>query len=116
MIPNAALDKTRNETTSVPAKRPIAFGGIEASGRLIDDDQFRISQQRLRDTEALLHAAGKSAEVFPAHFKEIGLLQQHGDDFLPLLCVGEAFQNGEMIEHHFRRNFGIDAKLLRQVA
>jgi len=44
----------------------------------------------------------KSAEIFLAHFEEIGLLQQRVDDFSPLLRVREVFQNREMIEHHFR--------------
>jgi len=38
----------------------VALGGVEAGGRLIDDDQSRIGEQRLRDAEALLHAARKS--------------------------------------------------------
>ena len=38
------------------------FLGIKTGGRLVDDEEFRIIEQRLRDAESLAHAAGKSAE------------------------------------------------------
>ena len=34
-----------------------ALGGVEPDGGLVDDQQLRIAQQRLRDAHALAHAA-----------------------------------------------------------
>ena len=50
----------------------LRSSGIEAGGRLVDDDQLRIAEQRLRDAEALAHAAGERAELALAHVPEIG--------------------------------------------
>ncbi len=58
----------RITTTSSPMRveqvvEAAPFGGIEAGGRFVDDDQCRFADQRLRDAEALPHAAGKRVEV-----------------------------------------------------
>ena len=39
------------------AEEAIALLGIESGGRLVHDDEARVSDQRLRDPEALAHAA-----------------------------------------------------------
>ena len=39
-----------------------ALFGIEARGGLINDEELRIVQERLRDADTLTHAAGISAE------------------------------------------------------
>ena len=39
-----------------------ALFGIEPGRRFIDDQQLRIVEQRLRDSDALLHSAGEAAE------------------------------------------------------
>ena len=57
-----------------------ALGGIEAGGRLVDDDQLRVAEQRDRDAEALAHAAGVAAELLLPHVVQVGLLQQRVDD------------------------------------
>ena len=91
-----------------------ALFGIEAGGGLVDDDEPRISQQRLRDAEALLHAAGKAAQRLVAVIPEIGLPQQRLHHVAPLLGVLDAFQRGEMRQQTFGRDLGIESELLRQ--
>ena len=39
-----------------------ALLGVEARGRLVDDDERRVVEQRLRDADALAHAAREAAE------------------------------------------------------
>ena len=57
-------------------RKRLRSSGIEAGGRLVDDHQPRIAEQRLRDAEALAHAAGERAELALAHVPQIDLLQQ----------------------------------------
>ena len=94
----------------------IALGGVEAGGRLVDDDEAGIAEQGLRDAEALLHAAGVGGERFLADVPEIGLLEQRFDHLLALACGGDALHDGEVVEHVERGHLGIDAELLRQIA
>ena len=87
--------------TSSPISREqtvkaIAFAGIEARRRLVHDQQPRIAQQRLRNPEALPHAAGKSGQRLLAVFVEIGAMQQRLDRFLALLRVGDALQQRQV--------------------
>ena len=42
--------------------KPHALLGIETNGRLIDDEELRIAEQRLGDCDALPVAAGERAE------------------------------------------------------
>ena len=53
-----------------------SLGRIEPRGRLVDDQQPRIAEQRLRDAEALFHAAGKAVDAALAGVPEIGPDQQ----------------------------------------
>ena len=73
--------------------------GIETGGRLVDDDQFRIAEQRLRDAEALAHAAGEGAEVLLARVVEVRALQQRVDGVAPLARVDDPLQHREVIQH-----------------
>ncbi len=78
-------------------QKAIALGRVEAGGRLVDDDQARIGEQRLRDAEALLHAAGIRGQRFLAHVPQVGLLQQRVDHRLALAGARDALENREMV-------------------
>ena len=93
-----------------------ALFGIESGGGLVDDDEARIAEESLRNAEALLHAAGVSAERFAAVVVEIGLLEKRADDFFALVGVGDAFEDGEVVEEIFGGDFGVEAELLREVS
>ena len=54
--------------------------GIEPRGRLVDDDQLRVAEQRDGDAEALAHAAGEAAELLLARVPQVRLLEQRVDD------------------------------------
>ena len=43
--------------------KPRAFLRIQTCRRLINDEEFGITDQRLSDSHALSHTAGKSAET-----------------------------------------------------
>ncbi len=94
----------------------VALGGVETGGGLVDDDELWVGEQRLGDAEALLHAAGVGAERFLAGVPEIGLLEEGVDHLGALGLVGDAFEDGEMVEHVERRHLGVDAELLREIA
>ena len=89
---------------------------VEARGRLVDDDQLGVAEQRLRNAEALAHAAGKSAERFLAHIMQIGLAQQGVDHLAPLGAICEPLQPRQMIEQVFGADLRVDAEVLRQIA
>ncbi len=50
-------DPTAGQAGEQRAKA-YALGGIESSGRLIDNQEFGVVEQGLGDADALLHAAG----------------------------------------------------------
>ena len=62
----------------------IALGGVQAGRGLVDNDEAGIAEQRLRDAEALLHAAGIGGEGLLANVPQIGLLEQRVDHLLAL--------------------------------
>ena len=68
----------------------VALFRIEAGGRLVDDDEPRIAEQRLRDAEALAHAAGERAELALAHVPQVDLLQQRFDHLVALLAAHDS--------------------------
>ena len=49
---------------------------IEAGSRFVDDQQLRIIEQRLRDSDALLHATGEAAQRAFADVGEIDELKE----------------------------------------
>ena len=60
-----------------------ALGRVEPRGRLVDDDQLRVAEQRDGDAEALPHAAGERAELLLAHLPQVGPPEQRLDDVAP---------------------------------
>ena len=65
-------------------RKRLRSAGIEAGGRLIDDDEPRVGEQSLGDTEPLLHSAGVRGECLLADVPQVGLLQQRVDHVLAL--------------------------------
>jgi hypothetical protein len=60
-------------------QKAVALLRIETSGRLVDDDQLRIPDQRLRDAEPLAHAAGKPGEHLLANAPQVGSMKERFD-------------------------------------
>src|SRR5262249_7955070 len=92
-----------------------ALGRIEARGRLVDDHEFGITEQRLGDAEALAHAAGESLHRALAYVVQVGLLQQGRNLLAAGALWADVLQHGEMIEQVFGGYAGINAELLRQI-
>ena len=80
-------------------QKPMTLVRVETGGRLVDDEQLRLSGERDRDAESLLHAAGESADGFLARVPQIGLLEQRVDELASLAGVRHALERREMIEH-----------------
>src|SRR6185503_15363525 len=83
---------------------------------LVHDDEARLAEQRDGDAEALPHSPGETAELLLAVALQIRLLQERRDELAALATVGDALEHGEMIEQLFRRDFGVHAELLREIA
>jgi hypothetical protein len=49
--------------------------GVEAGGRLVEEDDLRLGDERPRDGDALAHAAGDLGGVFVPHLREADLSQ-----------------------------------------
>jgi hypothetical protein len=93
-----------------------ALLGIEPRRGLVDDDQLRFTKKRLRDAEALPHAAGVGPELLPPDLPEVGHSQKAPNGLLAPLGVHDPFQHGKVVEHRFGRDPGVNAELLGQVA
>ena len=50
--------------------------GIQAGGRFINDDELRLTDQSLRDSQTLPHASRKSAESLLSRIVKINALKQ----------------------------------------
>src|SRR5579872_92376 len=58
----------------------ISLLGIQSRGRLVDDYESGVANERLGDAKTLAHAAGEAGDRFVAHLPEIHLTEQafHG--------------------------------------
>ena len=87
---------------------------VQARRRLIHDEHLRVVEERLRDPEPLLHAAG-----IGAHFFGSGVLKPgHFDQFLrPAqgLALGKPLHRGHIQEEVPPRKLRVIAKILRKV-
>ena len=52
---------------------------VEADGRLVQNDQFRLMHQRIRQADALAVALGKLADDAAAHVRQAALFHHRGD-------------------------------------
>ena len=88
---------------------------VQAVGRLVQDQNIRVMDDRLRETSAVPIAFGKSIDALVQHrFQEAHL---HGaiDGFL-FLVAAQAAQFGAKIEEPIDRHVGIGRSIFRQVA
>ena len=76
---------------------------------------MRVTEQGLGDAETLAHAAGETGDGLVGVLRQIGLFEQAGDDGLALLSVGDALEDGEMVQHRPSRHARIDAEVLGQI-
>src|SRR5262249_23319052 len=95
-------------------EKAVALFRIEARGRLIDDDEARIADQRLSDAEALPHAARERAELALAHVPQVYFLEQRLDD-RARFAARDSLQHREVEQHRLRRDLGIHAEILWQI-
>jgi hypothetical protein len=96
--------------------KPVPFLGVEPGGWFVDDDEFRIAEECLRDAESLPHAAGEGADGAPADVPEIREVEQRLDLLVARARSTDAFENGEVVEQLDGRNARIDAECLREIA
>ena len=78
-------------------------GHVEASGRLVHDQQLRLGHQRHRDDDALLLAAGEFVRIARHHRRRVGHADfaEHGDRAIARAApVGDAMQ-----QRHFHQLF-----------
>jgi hypothetical protein len=93
----------------------VALLWVKAGGRLVDDDELRIADQRLSDAEALPHTARKARQRLLAYIPEIDLVEQSLDRRLSVGGGGDALQHRHVIQHVVGRNARIDAEILREI-
>ena len=94
----------------------VALLRVEAGGRLVDDDQLWIADQRLGDAETLAHAAGEACDRLVADSPEVGLVEQRLDHCLAVGLARDSLEDGDLVEHRVGGDARIDAEILRQIA
>ena len=77
---------------------------VDARGRLVEDQQVRLVDQRAAEAELLLHAAGQLIDAAVPERRESGRAQQHGDSPLAFgaLLAEQAPEEIDVIEHRER--------------
>lgn len=89
--------------------------GVEADGRFVDDQEFRIVQQRLRNADPLAHAAGEVRQPAIGHLPEPDRGQHLLDPGVGR-ARAESLHRGEVGEELARGQRRVDAEGLRQIA
>ncbi|MNZ46506.1 hypothetical protein D3C78_641890 [compost metagenome] len=94
----------------------VARQRVDAGGRLVEDQQVGIVDQRAAQPELLLHAAGELARRAVGERRQPGAAQQVGDAplTLGLLVAKQAAEEIDVLEHRQRR-IQILAQPLRHV-
>jgi len=75
-----------------------ALLGVEAGGRLVDDEQLRVVEQGLGDADAAAHPTGVPAQLAASGVAEVDQLQQLADPPAPGAPVVEALQQRDIVE------------------
>ena len=89
--------------------------GIEAGGRLVEDQHRRIVDQRFRQAEPLLHAARKAVDERLALAGQIEQVEHVADDLLPPRA-GQLVGHGEEVQKLPDLHAVIDAEIVGHVA
>ncbi len=92
-----------------------ALGGVEACCRLIDNQQLRVVEQRLRNADTLLHAAGIGGQPAIGHLLHLHNFQ-HLIDAPVRDGLGQPLHRGQIAQKLPPGEFGIDAELLGKIA
>lgn len=88
---------------------------VEPGRGFVEDQDFRVVEQRLRNPDSPDHAAGKTAELFVCDIFEADQLQQGNDGFVGF-AGWNPFQCGQVFQEPPRAEIPIDTNLLRHVA
>ena len=95
--------------------KPDTLLGVQARRGLVQNQELRVSQQRLGNSDALALAAGEALELFLGF-----VLQAHQPEQLVRLLLGlkfrESLQAGDIEQKLFGSEVGIDPEVLGQVA
>src|SRR4029077_17432892 len=93
-----------------------ALFGVETRGRLVDDEQPRIVEQRLGDADAGLHPPRVGAQRATRRVLEAHRLDELSDTPPATCAIAHALQDRDVVEELRAAEIGVDAELLRQVA
>ena len=85
---------------------------VEADRRLVQNDQFRLVHQRVRQSDALAVAFGKLPDDAPAHVRQTALLH-HRRHALARFFPAEAFQPRAEFQIFAHAHFGIQRIVFR---
>ena len=88
---------------------------VEADGRFVQNDQFRLMHQRVRQTDALPVAFRKLADDAAAHVRQAALLH-HRRDALAGTPPAEALEPRAEFQVFPHAHFGVQRVVLRHVA
>ncbi|MDT4845862.1 hypothetical protein FQZ97_798630 [compost metagenome] len=89
----------------------LGSDGVQANGRLVQQQQLRLTEQGLSQPKSLAHALGIGAHPLPGKIGEPHPLQQLRH--LPARC---AFQTGEISQHLPAAELFVEADILRQIS
>ncbi len=96
-------------------ERFLLLAGVKAVGRLIEDQQGRISDQSVGQTDALAEALRQRTEQGAAHALQPAAVDAVGDAPRPTVAL-DALNLGPVIEIFIDAHFAIERNTLRQVA
>ena len=94
---------------------PHPLLGVQAGGRLVEHKQRRVAEQRLRDAEPLAHPARKGPDFAVCRIGQADFLEQR-KALAAGGRAGQPLERGEVEQEIERRELGVIAEILRQIA
>jgi len=95
---------------------PEPLLGIETGGRLVDDDQPRVSRDRLGETEALAHASREPLHLPVGREAQVHPVEKLGGERLRTVLAVDPLELEQMAEHRLAGEVRVEPELLREVS
>src|SRR5690606_38726735 len=108
---DASFGEPRQE---VPEADPLAR--VEPDGRLVDDDDRRLAEQRARDRDALPHAARERTDLLVLALAQADLGEERIDTLAPFPSIADVVEKREVVEILASSQVIRQPELLREIA
>ena len=95
---------------------PHALFGVESDGRLVEDEEAGVADERGGQRDPLPHAAGQLLDAPPPYVAQVDLVQDAPHLTVPGAAVGQLLQDRHVVDELEGREVRVVAGRLREIA